>query len=73
MVREFGFTKEQTESHTSDGRSYLAAPLLNENEVVGVLYFFSTEPQVFPRSADSAKLEDVAREFVNYLDIARLV
>lgn len=73
MVRDFGFTKEQTEGHTKTGRSYLAAPLLNQNNVVGVLYFFSTEPQVFPRSVDWTKLEDVAREFVNYMVIVRLV
>lgn len=72
MVREFGFTAAEAEKHTKRGRSYLAYPLLKDNKLVGVLYFFSTEPQVFPLAARNLQLTDVAREIVNDLEIAQL-
>lgn len=73
MVREFGFTIQEAERHTKTGRSYLAFPLRFNDKVVGVLYFFTSEPQVFPPAADVARLEEVAREIVNYMNFARLV
>lgn len=73
MVRDFGFTRQETERHSKAGRSYLAFPLRHRNVVVGVLYFFSREPQVFPRAADQRRLDDLASEVVNYLKIAELI
>ncbi|MCH8823027.1 MAG: GAF domain-containing protein [Planctomycetes bacterium] len=73
MVREFGFTKEEADGHTQEARSYLAYPLKYDGCLVGVLYFFTTEPQVFPRAADQTQLEDVAQEMINYLRLAKLV
>lgn len=72
MVREFGFTKTEADGHTQAGRSYLAYPLKNDVCLVGVLYFFTTEPQVFPRVADQTQLENVAQEMINYLKFAQL-
>lgn len=73
MVREFGFTSQEAERHTKTGRSYLAYPLRNNEEVVGVLYFFTSEPQVFPRAADPAKLEKTSHEFVDFMKLAQLI
>jgi hypothetical protein len=70
MVREFGFTAEEAERHTKTGRSYLAYPLTVENKVIGVIYFFSTEPQVFPRAVRQDQLKDLAREILNYVRFA---
>ena len=72
MIREFGFTKREADSHTKTARSYHAYPLKNDNLLVGVLYFFTTEPQVFPRAAEGVGLEGFAREIVNYLKLAQL-
>lgn len=73
MVREFGFTIQEADRHTKTGRSYFAFPLRLNNKVVGVLYFFSSEPQVFPLAADTERTEEVAAEIVNYMNLARLV
>lgn len=72
MIREFGFTKRETSRHTASARSYLAYPLVSANTLIGVLYFFTTEPQVFPRAASDAHLERLANELVNYLKIVQL-
>ncbi len=62
MVKEFGFSKAEAESHTTIARSYIAQPLVlneladNARRTVGVLYFFSTEPQVFPHAGCARKV-----------------
>ena len=53
MVREFGFTRLEAQNHSANARSYLAYPLKDGERLVGVMYFFSTEPQVFPESSNS--------------------
>jgi hypothetical protein len=73
MVREFGFTVKEAEKHTKTARSYLAYPLNREGEVVGVLYFFSNEPQVFPRAADEAQLDQGARDIVRHLRLVPFI
>ena len=73
MVREFGFTQAETEGHTKTARSYLAFPLHHRSQIVGVLYFFTTESQVFPRAARVERLEEVAREIVNYVKLLRIL
>lgn len=73
MVRDFGFTQSEADRHTKTGRSYLAFPLHHKNQIVGVLYFFTTEPQVFPRAAKVERLEEVGREIVNYVKLLRIV
>ena len=55
--QEFGFTRAEADRRTSDARSYLAVPVLSAGSLVGVMYFFSTEPQVFPVAADRAALD----------------
>lgn len=73
MVRDFGFTTQEAERHTKTARSYLAFPLHHNDKIVGVLYFFTRAPKVFPRAADVTRLEDVAREIVNYMKLAQLI
>ena len=73
MVREFGFTPSETKSHTHTARSYLAFPLHYGSRVVGVLYFFTAEPQVFPHAIKSASLKNAADEIVNYMKLANIL
>jgi hypothetical protein len=76
MVRDFGFTKHEASKHRKDARSYLAFPLLkSESETerfLGTLYFFTSEPQVFPRAVDETRLKDLSTEIVGYLELADL-
>ena len=72
MVKNFGYTIEEATSHSKKGRSYMAIPLINDSKLIGVLYYFSTEPQVFPRSADIASLEDLGRSIVDLIKVIRL-
>jgi hypothetical protein len=67
MVEEFGFSARDANSHTTIARSYLAEPLLQEGQPIGVLYFFSTEPQTFPISARDSDLPAVAEDLVGLL------
>lgn len=72
MVRDFGFTKEEARKHTITARSYLAYPLKSDEALIGVIYFFTEEPQVFPKAAKNAQLDRLATEFVNYLKLVQL-
>ncbi len=72
MVREFGFTQIEAERHTKSARSYLAYPLKHSERTVGVLYFFSTEPQVFPYAVDIELLDKAASSIVNYIKLLRI-
>jgi hypothetical protein len=73
MVREFGFTEKEASRHSKNARSYLAFPLRKRDETVGVIYFFTSEPQVFPLAAHPQRLDETARELVNYLSLAQIV
>ena len=73
MVREFGYTRQEIERHTKTGRSYWAEPLRSDGEFVGVLFLFSTEPQVFPRAADGTRLESIAANVVGILTAASII
>jgi GAF domain-containing protein len=70
MVEEFGFTRDEVEKHTKSARSYLAFPLRDRGETVGVIYFFSTEPQVFPLAASEDGLRDTGEVIVGFLRTA---
>jgi GAF domain-containing protein len=73
MVEEFGYTAEEASRHTTTARSYLAYPLTDEDELVGVLYFFSTEPQVFPLAADDGRLREAADRITGLLRVAEVL
>lgn len=73
MVEEFGFSKREADAHTKIARSYLAVPMINGSEQVGVLYFFSTEPQVFPNAARDSDLEAQAKDVLDVLKTASIV
>jgi len=73
MVTEFGFTSDEVSKHTHAARSYCAQPVRATNRLVGVIYLFSTEPQVFPRSVNPAVLEGVSQEIAAFLEGARIV
>jgi len=67
MVEESGFAKGEAESHTTIGRSYLAEPLFHGPKVIGVLYFFTSEPQVFPYAAGECDLASDAKDLIDIL------
>jgi hypothetical protein len=79
MVEEFGFSDEEAKRHTKIARSYVTEPLVlsrqldNTEEVVGVLYFFSAEPQVFPHAARQTDLTSQAKDIVQLLKTTAIV
>ena len=73
MVKEFGFNKEDMKTVSKDGRSYYAYPIEFKEEVIGVLYLFSTEYQVFPRAIDITKIRAVSKDIALLLNTARIV
>lgn len=73
MVEEFGFSKEEAELHTAIARSYIAIPIITESRIVGVLYFFSTEPQVFPIAASDSNLMEKTQDLLDVLRTASIV
>ncbi len=73
MVSEFGFTRKQANSHTTSARSYLAHPVVVDWQVVAVLYFFSTEPQVFPLAADLHPVNEAGHDIVGLLRVAEVI
>lgn len=73
MVREFGYTGEEIKRHTKEARSYWAEPLQSKGEFVGVMFLFSTEPQVFPRAADRGRLEGAGANIVGVLRAAAII
>jgi hypothetical protein len=73
MVKDFGFTNEETERHTKTGRSYLAYPIKNKGRIVGVLYFFSSQPQVLPHATNQTALDRLAKEVLNLIELSGIV
>jgi hypothetical protein len=73
MVREFGFSRKEAEMHTTIARSYIAQPLLLGSDIIGVLYFFSAEPQVFPHAARGSNLSSSAEDLVDLLKTVAIV
>ncbi len=73
MVEEFGFTHEETDQHTTTARSYLAYPVRSKGTVVAIMFFFSTEPQVFPLATDEDELNDTADEIAGLLRAAEIL
>ena len=73
MVEEFGYSNAEAEGHTTVARSYMAEPLALGGEVVGVIYFFSPEPQVFPHAARDSNLSSSAQDLVDLLKTASIV
>jgi hypothetical protein len=72
MVREFGFTKDETERHTNSARSYLAYPIKKNKKLIGIIYFFSVEPQVFPKAVNVQALKKLAIDFERILRLVKL-
>jgi GAF domain-containing protein len=62
MVGEFGYRREEADEHTKAARSYLAVPIGPPGRTIGILFFQSTEPQVFPIAADDERLNDCAEK-----------
>lgn len=73
MVREFGFSREEVDRHTKQARSYCAYPIHEADKMIGVLYLFSTEPQVFPRAIDPQKLTNTSNQIVELLQVAHIL
>ena len=73
MVREFGFTRQEVARHTTTARSYLTYPIEDKGKAIGVIYFFSTEPQVFPLAADLSRLIEAAESILGLLRTADIL
>jgi hypothetical protein len=73
MIADFGFSRDEVAAHTTAARSYCAQPVHVRHRIVGAIYLFSTEPQVFPRALNSSVLEAAAREIAAFLEGARIV
>jgi GAF domain-containing protein len=73
MVTEFGFTKDELSQHTKEARSYWAHPIHSDNKLIGVLYFFSTETQIFPVAVSTDILNSSANEIAAYLAGAEII
>lgn len=73
MVREFGYWGTEAANVTPEGRSYLAYPVFSRGQVVGVLYLFSAEPQVFPHALDGAALDEIANQISAVLRAAEVI
>jgi GAF domain-containing protein len=73
MMREFGFTYVEMQSRTLAARSYWAHPITANDEMVGVLYLFSTEPQVFPLAAHVQSLDQVCTNIVGVLRASSII
>jgi hypothetical protein len=73
MVREFGFTRQEVARHTGAARSYLAYPIRDKGEIIGIMYFFSTEPQVFPHAAVPQGLDNTAESILGLLRTAEIL
>ena len=73
MAREFGYLPAEVAKHTKEARSYWAQPVFAKGYIIGVIFFFSTEVQIFPVAADGAKLGEAANEIAAYLDGAGVI
>jgi hypothetical protein len=73
MVEELGFSNEEAKAHTAIARSYITEPLVLDSRIAGVLYFFSTGPQVFPHAARQSNLTSHAQNLVELLETAAIV
>jgi hypothetical protein len=73
MVKEFGFSPTEVAQHTQQARSYWAQPVHSRGRLVGIIFLFSTDVQVFPLAADRIRLEGTANEIAAYLEGAGIV
>ena len=73
MVEEFGFTRAEIAKHTRQARSYWAEPVYARRKMIGVIFIFSTEAQVFPHAVVSPSLQCRAREMSAFLQGAGIV
>lgn len=73
MVEDFGFTRAEAASHTTAARSYLAVPIFNSETLIGVMYFFSTETQVFPGAIDLDALDHHAESVASLLRASEII
>jgi hypothetical protein len=73
MIKEFGFDEEDLNRVSKDARSYYAYPIEFNEQVIGVLYLFSTEYQVFPKAIDSSRIKGISKDIALLLHTARIV
>jgi hypothetical protein len=73
MVCEFGYNVEEMKSHAMSARSYLAHPLFNNSEFIGVLYLFTAEAQVFPKAANLEHINTISGHISELLRSSNIV
>jgi len=73
MINDFGFTKNEIKNHTFSARSYFAAPFKSQEQLIGMIYLFSKEPQVFPKAIEMAKFYKEASHVLDILKIGKII
>jgi len=73
MVSEFGFLPDEVALHTQEARSYWAEPVFVRDQMVGVIFFFSTEIQVFPLAIEETLMKSSAREIAAFLEGSSII
>jgi hypothetical protein len=73
MVREFGYPPAEIAKHTKEARSYWAQPVYSNRQMIGVIFLFSTEAQVFPLAVNPEALQSKADEIAAYLEGAGII
>jgi len=73
MVRDFGYSPVEIAEHTKEARSYWAQPVYSNRQIIGVIFFFSTELQIFPLAANLDVVQSKADEISAYLEGAGII
>lgn len=59
LVRNWGFTRSEARRLSKDRKAYLALPIKVDGEVIGVLYFDSSDPHAFSQEETVQRIEKV--------------
>lgn len=68
MVKEFGFTESEAKCRTNEARSYYAHPITRNSQLIGVLFLYSTDLQVFPNSIEKGKIDSISKDVAMLLE-----
>ena len=73
MIKEFGFTRGELAKITENGRSYYAHPVFSGKKVIGVLYLFSTETNIFPKAIKPGDINCCCKSIAGFLNGANII
>jgi hypothetical protein len=73
MINEFGFSKDEVVKHNFSARSYFAAPFKASSGLIGIIYLFTKEPQVFPKAVDIQKFVTKSNHIADILKVGKII